>query len=384
MFDDGRIDTQRVLELLGTEDANATPVVSNGDQPALSVDVRKALLYKNPALLLKAYRMLSDEDTKKYHAEIVTVISDEKAAENKLKAKNKKPEADYSKSFGGTAEDTRKEKEAAELMRGNDGEKEEDTKSRLIQPTYYTVHFDEKLLRSKGKWMKFDGGDCMMYVNALTKAVVSVRPSDYEEEEIEEKVVDVQNEEVVDVLNGLPSCPLADLITYIDERTIDPKSKTVLLLDTSAEQNVRTFYSYKAILEDVSCLAVPFAKSGVKRGDLIERCRKSLVGAIKTGGTFVLYLGSMTIEHANWKQKLCKKDTFPVETFQLCGRKLLETYLGKKRFEACFREEDLESGQAIARDGFKVVVVSSLSPHEYKEALEESIPLGYMDVVVIT
>ena len=344
------------------------------------LDVRRALLYRNPALLIKAYKTLPEEHVKIFNAEIVTIASEEKAAEMKLKAKNKKPEADYSKSFGGTAEDTRKEKEAAELMRGNDGEKEENTQSRLIQPMYYTSHFDERVLRGHGKWMKFDGGDCIMYINSLTKSIVSVRPSEYEEEDIVVQKV----EEVVDLLNGLPSCPLGDLHTFVDERTEDPKSKTLLLLDTSTEQNVRTFYSYKAILEDVSSLVVPFAKAGVKRGDLVERCRKSLVGAIKTGGTFVLYLGSMTIEHANWKKKLCKKDTFPAEAFQLCGRKLLETYMGKKRFETFFREEDLEAGQAIARDGFKFIAVSSLSPHEYKEALEESIPLGYMDVVVVT
>ena len=377
MFDDGRMEIKSVQKLLEAEDA-ATAASAEGG--SLSLEVRKLLSYKNPALILKGYNMLSEDDKNLYHAEIVTIISHEKAAESKLKAKNKKPEADYSKSFGGTAEDTRKEKEAAELMRGNDGEKEESKQSKMVQPTYFTTHFDERVLRVNGKWMKFDGGNCMMYINCLTKAISAMRPSEYEEEE----VVAPKVEQVVDVLNGLPSCPLTDLTTFVDEHTDDPTSKTLLLLDTSPEQNVRTFYSYKAILEDVSSLTVPFAKAGIKRGDLIERCRKSLVGAIKTGGTFVLYLGSMTIEHANWKKKLCKKDIFPAETFQLCGRKLLETYMGKKRYESFFREEDLEAGLAIAREGFKFVVVSSLSPHEYMEALEESIPLGYMDVVVIT
>jgi len=30
-------------------------------------------------------------------------------------------------------------------------------------------------------------------------------------------------------------------------------------------------------------------------------------GAIKTGSLFVLYLGVTSIEHADWKKKLCKK-----------------------------------------------------------------------------
>ena len=192
----------RVKEQLETEDADDG--AASCDATVHPSEVKKALLYRNPALLLKAYKALSEENIKIYHAEIVAVICDEKAAENKLKAKNKKPEADYSKSFGGTAEDTRKEKEAAELMRGNDGEKEESSQSKLIPPVYYTTHFDERVLRTNGKWMKFDGGDCIMYINALTKSVVSVRPSEYEEEETFVQKV----EEVVDLLNGLPKLRL--------------------------------------------------------------------------------------------------------------------------------------------------------------------------------
>ena len=61
--------------------------------------------------------------------------------------------------------------------------------------------------------------------------------------------------------------------------------------------------------QDVSCLSIPFGKSGLKREDVMERCRKKLVAALKTGGTFVLYLGGVTIEHADFKTKLCKKVT---------------------------------------------------------------------------
>ena len=56
-------------------------------------------------------------------------------------------------------------------------------------------------------------------------------------------------------------------------------------------------------------MVIPFAKSGLKRNDVVERCRKKLVCALKTGATFSLYLGGCTIEHADWKKKLCKKVT---------------------------------------------------------------------------
>jgi hypothetical protein len=59
----------------------------------------------------------------------------------------------------------------------------------------------------------------------------------------------------------------------------------------------------------VSPLTVPFGKSGVKKEDVMERCRARLVAALKTGGTFALYLGEVRLEHADFKTKLCKKVT---------------------------------------------------------------------------
>ena len=54
-------------------------------------------------------------------------------------------------------------------------------------------------------------------------------------------------------------------------------------------------------------MTIPFAKSGLKRSDVLENTRKSLVAAIKRGSLFALYLGGTSIEHADWKKKLCKK-----------------------------------------------------------------------------
>lgn len=63
-------------------------------------------------------------------------------------------------------------------------------------------------------------------------------------------------------------------------------------------------------LQDVSPLTVPFGKSGVKKEDVLERCRARLVAALKTGAVFALYLGDVRIEHADFKNKLCKKVTY--------------------------------------------------------------------------
>ena len=371
-------------------ESSATSTATNGtevnDIQSTEKDrqVHRLLTYRSPALLLQSYKSVDDETRRRFHSEILETVRAEKVEEHKLKMKAQKANApaDYSKSFGGTAEDTRKEAEAAALMRGDEKKDTSDgNDSRVLRPQYCTSHFDEKVLRTNGKWLRFDGGECIMYLNCLTKAIVSVRPTDYEEDE---ELNPQSTEEVVDLYNGLSTVTLTDLTTYVDEVTApECNQKTLLLLDMSEEQNVRTFFSYKAIVEDVSALTIPFAKGGLKRGDLVERVRRSLVAAIKTGKIFCLYLGSMTAQHADWKKKMCKKDSFPVETFQLSGRKILEKYMGKFRYELCFREEDLEAGQAVARDGFKFIVVSSLSPFEYEENLKETIPLGYMQTTIV-
>lgn len=50
----------------------------------------------------------------------------------------------------------------------------------------------------------------------------------------------------------------------------------------------------------------------------------------------------------------------------------------KDKRKLIYREEDLEEGEAIVREGFNTVVVSSLSPFDFQSKLEDCIPLGYM------
>jgi hypothetical protein len=55
----------------------------------------------------------------------------------------------------------------------------------------------------------------------------------------------------------------------------------------------------------------------------------------------------------------------------------------ENRYEEIFREEDLESGMAVSRDGFQFIVITSLSPYDYEKQLEDCIPLGYMVPIYI-
>lgn len=287
--------------------------------------------------------------------------------------------ADYSKSFGGTAEDTQKEKEAAELMRGKESVVEcvEDDVF-LIKPSIESTA-ERDLLRNIAPWKKFlASSGCFMFVHTLTKEIASLRPNDYEDEIEVEKSSEVE-EVKKDPANGLPSTDFVNILSEID-RIVTEEKKTPLLLDASG--NLRSFFEYKGRMEDVSGLSVPFGISGIKRSDVIENCRKSLVGAMKTGSTFALYLGPVTGEHADWKKKLCKKDSFPVEVFTNAGAKLLQP-TNEPRYRLLFREADLEHGQAVVREGFRVVVISTLDPYSFEPQLEDTLPLGYMSPLYV-
>lgn len=214
---------------------------------------------------------------------------------------------DYSKSFGGTAEDTKNEKEAADLFRGaSDKVHDEvgnDLPGLLIPNCQHPA--EHHMLRKDGKWFKYlSESGCYVYFHSVTKDLVAVKPDDYIEETHENQAH--HEEKIVDLSNGLPKIEFQDLQTEID-RIVKDLRKTPLIIDTSSNSVARTFYTYKAHLEDLSCLIVPFGKSGLKKEEIMERCRKKLVSALKTGQRFVLYLGEVTIEHADFKTKLCKK-----------------------------------------------------------------------------
>jgi hypothetical protein len=127
-----------------------------------------------------------------------------------------------------------------------------------------------------------------MYINVISKEVVSLRPDNYVDASEVTDGTTLSEEEIKRLQlmqnpsNNLPIIQLTDLLEELD-RIVEVEKKTPFIIDTSEEQRCRTYFSYKAILEDVSALTIPFAKSGLKRTDLLERLRKSLVGSIKSG-----------------------------------------------------------------------------------------------------
>jgi hypothetical protein len=295
-----------------------------------------------------------------------------------LKAKQM-TSSDYSKGFSGTAADTKTEKDFEKLLRDEQGQDGDDFELYpVLRPPNILYPEHGEALQLPGAWCRIlTAQGCYMYCHALTRAISSFRPEDYQEEVVQQ--TDTAASTLIDPSNGLLSCHITNLPQYLQSLQETGEKKTPLLLDGTPDQQLLTFYSIKSMLEDVSSLVVPYATSGKKRTDIMEKCRQRLVSALKSGSLFTLYLGGVTIEHADFKTKLCKKDVFPTEVFQECGAKLFSPKSNPK-YKLLYREEDLDVGSrlALANDSFRFICVSTLSPFDYEEKLSESIPLGYM------
>lgn len=302
------------------------------------------------------------------------------ALNNREKMKSQQQvSSDYSKGFSGSAADTKAEKDFEKLLRDDQDQDGEDYDLYpVLRPPNILYPEHDRALNIPNVWCRvLNVHGCYMYCHSLSRLISSFKPEDYQEE------VSIQIDSAcgasADPANGLQSCHVTNLPKFLENLYESGEKKTPLLLDGTPDQQLLTFYSIKTMMEDVSSLVVPYATSGVKRTDIMEKCRQRLVGALKSGSVFTLYLGGVTIEHADFKTKLCKKDVFPSEVFQEWGGKL---FLPKSnpKYKLLFREEDLDPGSklAIVNESFRFMCISTLSPFDYEEKLGESIPLGYM------
>eukprot|EP01031_Cornospumella_fuschlensis_P042558 gene42558-52002_t len=236
-----------------------------------------------PAMVLYKYSKLTEEEKTAFTESVLAAA----IASDKTHRKPANP-ANYDKSFGGTEADSKNEKEAAAMLRGETSTKNNDNLGILTQPIM--AHPSEHTaLRQAGKWMKFlSVSGCYLYIHNLTRDMVAVKPDEFIEEATNEG--ESQNtEEQQDPAYGYQKIPLTALLETV-EHIVTVMHKTPLIIDTSPSEAVRTFYSYKGHVADLSALTIPYGKSGVKMEDIMERGRKVLVAALKNGETFVAYL----------------------------------------------------------------------------------------------
>lgn len=246
----------------------------------------------HPAVIIYKYHLLSAAEAEEFDQSVLRAAVARDHYEFKVKHHNPLLD-DFSSSFGGTKEDHTTEKDAAELLRGSMSVSPDiNTSNKQIEgfeevafhaiKTIQTQHKSQLFaMRKHAKWMRFlsDTG-CYMYIHPLSREVVSNRPEEYVEEgqsSEDNQTGDGQGE--VDETGGLQVVVVDQLIETIENIALK-EGKTPLILDCSAEQIARSFYSYKACLEDVSCFMVPFGVNGVHKEDVMEKCRKKLVAAM--------------------------------------------------------------------------------------------------------
>lgn len=321
----------------------------------------------------------SESDKKSIAEEVLqAAISREKAFAKDNAEKGK--ESDYSKSFSGSAADTKAEKDFGKLM-SEDVDNSETIES--CDPTLSPVvtaddsaRYEE--LRAAGKWMKLMGGaGCFMYIHCFTHETVALRPEDYADED--ETIVEKE-----DPACGFCAVGKSDLMEEI-AKTVETEKMTPLLIDNSEEGVLTTFFSYKSILYDLSGMGLPLSerrKKKIKPKDEMEKLRQHAVNAIKNGATLAVSLGKVD-SSCNFNT-LCKKDCFPIEMFQQGGKRILTPSFPAPRCAKMFREEDKEGGQVTFKEKFQLVLISTLTPTEVKSELANSLPMEHIKPIYVT
>lgn len=200
-----------------------------------------------PAVLLHKYNNLSDDERKVYESNVVDAINAKEAERRRLKQATKRETSeDFAKGFGGTEADSKNEREAAALLRGDVGVDMDAEMSPYLSPPDIPGIQQHLWLKQFGRWKKYNGADCIMYINVLSRDIGN-RPADYEDE-VEAAGFEAE-EAAVHPSRGLPFCSLPELPATIDRLLLEGGGKTILILDDSVEQHAASYFNYKAMME---------------------------------------------------------------------------------------------------------------------------------------
>eukprot|EP00927_Polykrikos_kofoidii_P078464 TRINITY_DN75284_c0_g1_i1.p1 TRINITY_DN75284_c0_g1~~TRINITY_DN75284_c0_g1_i1.p1 ORF type:complete len:367 (-),score=89.18 TRINITY_DN75284_c0_g1_i1:91-1110(-) len=211
-----------------------------------------------------------------------------------------------------------------------------------------------------GRWYRFlnHKGDCHVYVHNYTRDVTAARPENF---------MDLTDEE---------KRRLQKLGTYIKElpneiNKVYDHQKAIPIIYCSQEtaEAIKTFFIY-----DKNGQLLDATKLKRVNAAGLEESRKAIVNAMKLGTTLCVYLGDII---PDFKEKICiskNRDTFPISLFRYGG---LDSNMVTEKI---YREDDLEAGKAIVRDGFRVCIVLMFDSMNYemssmrKEELPSRIP----------
>ena len=213
----------------------------------------------------------------------------EKREKKRKRDMNKAMKAnDYSKSFSGTAADTSKEKEFADLT-NTSGAKEISEENPYLAPVGGSESELQKLRENPLGWCKLMGAnDCIIYLNCFTHEITGLRPEGF----VNETSQGAENESTVqtveDLAMGLQIVESDDLLDNI-ENAIENR-KTTLVLDTSADDVLKTYFTYKGVLCDLSDLAKPLGQQ--RREGIVSISILLLLANIKSLSTNIYILNN--------------------------------------------------------------------------------------------
>lgn len=142
--------------------------------------------------------------------------------------------------------------------------------------------------------------------------------------------------------------------------------QTPLILDTSFDDKIRTFFSYQpdVLIFEAKSLIIQTSSSSLMES--LDNARKHLVNAMKHGKTLVIHLGTTAPDFTHQynddsvptptNSLGVQSSFFPSEVFHQAGRLLREDQWA----ERLFKEEDMfpHKNFAVCRDEFKVCLLS--------------------------
>lgn len=155
---------------------------------------------------------------------------------------------------------------------------------------------------------------------------------------------------------------------------------TPLILDQSERCDI--FFQYSGdfsglFVEAKKILVETLIFKKVSMKETLENLRKILVNCLKFGRTLVL---RMTDSACDFMNNFSHPDFFPASDLLIeAGQRFKKEEYWKR----VVREQDLEHGTFIVKDEFCVVILSTLSVNEYKEVLENAIPISKCATVFI-
>ena len=332
---------------------------------------------------------MSDAERSEYKT-VVVEAARKREKRRKRQMKKAAVQGDYSRGICGTAQDTSVEKEMSELAKSGSSDRGP-RENPYLAPVEGPESELQQFRDDPSAWVKMlNANEVWCFLNVYTHEITGLRPDAYEDPDAGSKNAEGEAEEE-DVTGGLEVVESDDLLDVIETAIED--RKTTLILDPSDDQIMKTYFSYKGIVLDLSPLAKSLGeqrREGITPKKMIKAARQTIVKAAKGGATLAIFLGSLGAEHLSLKEKFCKKPlggpkVFPSLLFHAAGKDLIRSKAKgvKPPIEKLYKEADKEGGCCIYRDKFNVVVISSHMPKEYVKELEHSLPLEKMKPVFL-